>query len=130
MLRHAFALEVKEGKTAEFRGNLGKIWPELTAFLDAKKMVNFSMWNVERMVFGYYESDDDFTFTDADKETVKAWEVSYGDAYTWISTPFEEMRLMYHDFGIVRPSKELIRHRVFITKLVPGSEEENSSVEL
>ena len=35
MLRHAFALEVKEGRTADFRGNLGKIWPELTAFLDA-----------------------------------------------------------------------------------------------
>ena len=124
MLRHAFAMEVKEGRTAEFRGNLGKIWPELTAFLDEKKMVNFSMWNVERMVFGYYETDDDFAFTDADKEAVKAWEAQFGDAYTWISTPFEEMRLMYHDFGIVRQSKELIRHRVFITKLVPGAEDE------
>ena len=54
MLRHAFAMEVKEGGPAQFRGNLGKIWPELTAFLDAKKMVNFSMWNLERKVFGYY----------------------------------------------------------------------------
>ena len=124
MLRHAFALEVKEGRTADFRGNLGKIWTELTAFLDTKKMVNFSMWNVERMVFGYYESEDDFTFTAEDIEKVKAWEASYGASYTWISIPFEEMRLMYHDFGIVRTSKELIRHRVFITKLVPGSEEE------
>ena len=50
MQRHAFAIEVKEGKTAEFRSNLGKIWKELTAFLDDKKMVNFSMWNVEKMV--------------------------------------------------------------------------------
>ena len=124
MLRHAFALEVKEGRTSEFRGNLGKIWPELTAFLDAKKMVNFSMWNVERIVFGYYETEDDFVFTDADKEKVKTWEAQYGEAYCWISTPFEEMRLMYHDFGIVRESKELIRHRVFITKLVPGAEDE------
>ena len=46
MLRHAFAMEVKEGRTAEFRSNLGKVWAELTAFLDEKKMVNFSMWNV------------------------------------------------------------------------------------
>ena len=45
MLRHAFALEVKEGKTAEFRGNLGKIWPELTAFLDAKKMLHLRLVN-------------------------------------------------------------------------------------
>ena len=124
MLRHAFAMEVKIGRTAEFRSNLGKVWAELTAFLDEKKMVNFSMWNVEKMVFGYYETEDDFTFTDADKEKANEWEKQYGDCFTWISTPFEEMRLMYHDFGIVRQSKELIRHRVFITKLVPGSEEE------
>ena len=121
MLRHAFAMEVKEGRTSEFRSNLGKIWAELTGFLDEKKMVNFSMWNVERMIFGYYETEDDFTFTEDDKEKVNGWGKQYGDCFTWISTPFEEMRLMYHDFGIVRQSKELIRHRVFITKLVPGS---------
>ena len=34
------------------------------------------------------------------------------------------MRLMYHNFGIVRKSKELIRHRMFMTKLKPGCEEE------
>ena len=88
MLRHAFAMEVLEGKTAEFRGNLGKVWNELTAFLDGKKMVNFSMWNVERIVFGYYETEDDFLFTESDKEAVKQWEAKYGEAFAWISTPF------------------------------------------
>ena len=34
------------------------------------------------------------------------------------------MRLMYHNFGIVRENKELIRHRMFMTKLKPGCEEE------
>ena len=34
------------------------------------------------------------------------------------------MRLMYHNFGIVRSDKELIRHRMFMTKLKPGCEEE------
>lgn len=124
MQRHAFAMEVKEGRTAEFRSGLGKLWPELTAFLDTHQMGNFSMWNVERIVFGYYETEDDFAFSAADRELVKSWETQYGDNYTWISTPFEEMRLMYHDFGIVRQSKELIRHRVFVTKLAPGAEEE------
>lgn len=124
MQRHAFAMEVKEGKTAEFRSNLGTLWPELTTFLDRKKMVNFSMWNVERIVFGYYETADDPAFSKEDQELVKQWENAYGNSYTWISEPFGEMRLMYHDFGIVRKSKELIRHRVFVTKLVPGSEEE------
>ena len=31
---------------------------------------------------------------------------------------------MYHDLGIVRSNKELIRHRVFVTKLRAGNEEE------
>lgn len=124
MQRHAFAMEVKEGKTAEFRSNLGTLWPELTAFLDRKKMVNFSMWNVERIVFGYYETEEDFSFSVQDRKQAESLESQYGDTFEWISAPFEEMRLMYHDFGIVRKSKELIRHRVFVTKLVPGSEEE------
>ena len=34
------------------------------------------------------------------------------------------MRLMYHNFGVVRENKELIRHRMFMTKLKDGCEEE------
>ncbi len=34
------------------------------------------------------------------------------------------MRLMYLDSGIIRESKELIRHRVFMTKLMLGMQEE------
>ena len=46
------------------------------------------------------------------------------DTFDWISTPGEDMRLMYHNFGIVRENKELIRHRMFMTKLKAGCEEE------
>ena len=124
MKRHTFAMRINKGKTADFRRNLGKIWPELTVFLDEHGMTNFSIWSVEDIIFGYYETDDDFAFTEEDKKKVAVWEEKYSDAYTWISAPFGNMRLMYHDFGIVRESKELIRHRVFVTKLVPGTEEE------
>lgn len=124
MKRHAFALKVLQGKMGKFRTNLGLVWPELTPFLDEHEMTNFSIWNVENMVFGYYETGDNFAFSTEDGEQVARWEEIYGETYEWISTPFEEMRLMYHDFGIVRENKELIRHRVFITKLVPGTEEE------
>ena len=34
------------------------------------------------------------------------------------------MRLMYEDFGVIRESKELIRHRVFVTELKDGMQEE------
>ncbi len=124
MERHAFAMKINTGKVTEFRQGLGKVWPELTAFLDAHEMKNFSIWNAEDLVFGYYETDNELIFTEDDKKQVSIWEKTYGEAYTWISTPFENMRLMYHDFGIVRESKELIRHRVFLTKLVSGAEEE------
>lgn len=124
MKRHAFALKVLQGRMGMFRANLGKVWPELTTFLDEHQMTNFSIWNVDNLIFGYYETEDDFAFSAGDRQQVARWEEIYGDTYEWISTPFAEMRLMYHDFGIVRASKELIRHRVFITKLAPGMEEE------
>lgn len=124
MERHAFALKMKEGKASRFRKGLGEIWPELTMFLDDHGMKNFSIWNAEDIVFGYYETDGEFSFTEKDKREIERWADKYRDAYSWISTPFEEMRLMYHDFGIVRENKELIRHRVFITKLMQGMENE------
>lgn len=124
MERHTFALKISSGKVGRFRSGLGQVWPDLTHFLDEHNMRNFSIWSVGDIIFGYYETDDDFSFTESDREKVAKWELEYGDSYTWISIPFENMRLMYQDFGIVRESKELIRHRVFITKLMPGMEEE------
>ncbi len=124
MERHGFAMKICAGKTAEFRHGLGEIWKELTEFLDTHNMRNFSIWNAENIVFGYYETNDVIVFTDKDRQKVAVWEQTYGHSYQWISTPFKEMRLMYHDFGIVRTSKELIRHRVFMTKLSEGMEEE------
>lgn len=124
MERHGFAMKINPGKTAEFRQGLGKIWIELTEFLDNRGMKNFSIWSVQDIIFGYYETENDFVFTQEDKKQAQLWEDAYGSAYEWISVPFEEMRLMYHDFGIVRESKELIRHRVFMTKLKEGAEEE------
>lgn len=127
MERHAFAMKLKVGRVGQFRANLGKVWPRLTAFLDAHKAYNFSMWSVEYMVFGYFETPGELVYTDADKEEVAKWEKELGGSYEWISVPFQEMRLMYEEFGVVRECKELIRHRVFITKLYPGKEEEYKS---
>lgn len=127
MERHAFALKIKEGKKNQFKANLGKVWPGLTALLDAHEATNFSMWNVLDMVFGYFETEGALEYTVADKEQVAQWEAAFNDCYDWISVPFQEMRLVYEEFGVVRECKELIRHRVFITKLYPGKEEEYKS---
>ena len=76
MERHTFAMKINKGKTADFRRNLGKIWPELTVFLDEHGMTNFSIWSVEDIIFGYYETDDDFAFTEEDKKKVAVWKKS------------------------------------------------------
>ena len=124
MERHAFAMEVKEGRKDDYRKALGKIWPELTAFLDRNEIKNFSIWNTDSLIFGYYEKADGSVLSAEEKEISERLTKEIEDTFTWISAPGQDMRLMYHDFGVVRESKELIRHRMFMTKLKPGCEEE------
>ena len=124
MERHSFAMEIKEGKKNEYRQKLGEIWSELTAFLDQEKVHNFSIWNCKSLIFGYYETDETSEFSEEKKAKIQALTSRIDNTFIWISTPGENMRLMYHNFGIVRKSKELIRHRMFMTKLKPGCEDE------
>ena len=116
MERHAFAMKVKDSQMNTYRRKLGEIWLELTGFLDRNQIKNFSIWNADQLIFGYYEK--------ADGAVLNAEEKSIQDTFQWISTPGEDMRLMYHNFGVVRENKELIRHRMFMTKLKDGCEEE------
>lgn len=124
MERHAFAMEVKQGQMNAYRQELGKIWPDLTAFLDRNGIRNYSIWNTDALIFGYYETADGYTLSEQEMAVRDAFVAKMEHTFTWISEPGKEMRLMYHDFGIVRESKEMIRHRMFMTKLKPGCEEE------
>ena len=56
MERHSFAMQIKEGQMNTYRKTLGEIWPELTAFLDKNEIKNFSIWNTDSLIFGYYET--------------------------------------------------------------------------
>lgn len=124
MERHAFAMKVKTGKMNDYRKKLGEIWPELTAYLDRNGIHNFSIWNTDDLIFGYYENADGLVITTEETALKEKMIAKMEETFTWISTPGKDMRLMYHDFGIVRESKELIRHRMFMTKLKPDCEEE------
>ncbi len=125
MNRHAFAASINPGKFNEFRSGFGQIWNNVTRFIDDLEITNFSVWNIENLVFVYYENDIlSPKATDAQKEELARIIAPLYGTFEWISSPFEEMRLMYHDFGIVRPNKELIRHRVFATKLKGPYQEE------
>ena len=85
---------------------------------------NFSIWNTDSLIFGYYENEDGLVIPEEEASVKAALIRKMEDTFTWISTPGEDMRLMYENFGVVRESKELIRHRMFMTKLKPGYEEE------
>ena len=124
MNRHAFAMKIKAGQMNNFRKKLGEIWPVLTAFLDLTQKYNFSLWNAENLVFGYYEEKEKRLFSNEERQILKGINESIKDLVEWISKPEKDMRLMYHNFGVVRANKSLIRHRVFMTKLKPGCEEE------
>ena len=127
MERHAFAMQVKDGQMNIYRQKLGEIWTELTAFLDRNQVKNFSIWNTDRLIFGYYEKVDQAVLSQEEAAVRDKLTEQMAETFEWISTPGEDMRLMYHNFGVVRENKELIRHRVFMTKLKPGCEEEYKS---
>lgn len=124
MERYTFSMELKNGAYADYVKRLGMVFSELTAYLDCGQIQNFSIWNVENLIFGYCELPDGYERTKERKEQRRCMEEKMGDTFTWISDPEKTMRLMYQDFGIVRESKELIRHRVFVTKLKEHCEEE------
>ncbi len=78
---------------------------------------NFSIWHIQKYLFGYGEGRADATdcFDGAFARLPR--EVR-------LLCPPGTMRQMYHDIGVVREDKSLIRHRVFATKLKPGCAEE------
>ena len=124
MNRYAFACIVKDGKEADFRRLLGQVWTETVNFLDNNGMNNFSLWSCDEFVFGYYEMAEPKNLDDAQKAAAEKIYRRFDELVEWLSAPNEEMRLMYHCFGIVRENKELIRHRMFMTKLKSGCAEE------
>ena len=98
MERHAFAMKVKNGQMNAYRTRLGEIWKDLTAFLDIKQIKNFSIWNVEQLIFGYYENEDGMKLSEDEKTAKDSLTEKIQDTFDWISTPGEDMRLMYHNF--------------------------------
>ena len=118
MERRTFALKALPGMR-DAAGTRLKAAAE--AFLASKAgecAHNFSLWGVEDMLYGYGEFEPDCP--------PELWEC-VTEAVRGAAEPLcapGTMRLMYHDIGIVRTDKSLIRHRVFVTKLKPGCAEE------
>ncbi len=119
MNRYTFALELNRGKFTAFRSKLGRVWPDMVGILDQQQICNFSIWQAAELVFGYYEAEEE-----PQHDLLEAALEQLSECFEWLAKPGSNMRLMYQDFGVVREDKSMIRHRMFMTKLKPGCEEE------
>lgn len=90
---------------------------EFDAACAAYRVENFSLWHMQQYLFGYGEchSEDAACFDEP---------LSKLPADVKLVCKPASMPMMYHDIGIVRKDKSLIRHRVFATKLKEGCAEE------
>ena len=56
MERYAWCGRVK-GDIAEYKRRHDEIWPEMVELLKAAGICNYSIWNVDDRLFGYYECE-------------------------------------------------------------------------
>ena len=114
MYRIPFVIKAQQAQDA---GKLVSLAPDFERACALGGVENFSVWCVNEYIFGYGElqGEDTGVFDGVFKKL--PGELSL------VCAP-GSMRLMYHCIGIVREDKSLIRHRVFVTKLKPGCEEE------
>lgn len=117
MQRIACMLRVAPQKRAAFEEQLIAAKPALIKRYRQTGVQNASVWSVDSFVYGYFEAPDTGVW---DAEALGLDE-RFAEAET-IAAP-GEMRLMYHDIGLVREDKSLIRPRVFATVLKPGCAE-------
>ena len=123
MERIAFMLRALPGRRDEADEKLCALGGEIKAMAAAQGIENLSFWGAEDQIFGYGEFPDGFSETPEALAARGRWAAQLKDCLRLVCAP-GEMRLMYHDYGVVREDKSLIRHRVFCTRLKPGCAEE------
>lgn len=111
MERRAFIIRADNGAA------LMEYASELQACASESQVGNFSVWGIEDLLLCYGEDHADGAGKVCEAIMAKL------NGAELLAAP-GTMRLMYHDIGIVREDKSLIRHRVFCTKLKPGCAEE------
>ena len=119
MKRLPFVLTLKPGCKDEGIKTLKGLWNEVKSKLEEDGVANISVWNIGDFLFFYGEFPDDMYPSFSDNAAAKAWENALSPFMTVFAAQ-GTLQLMYHDIGIVREDKSLIRHRVFATKLKDG----------
>ena len=123
MKRLPFVLKFKPGCKETGLVTLSGLWNEVKRALDKLGVHNFSVWSIQDFLFCYGEFPDELTPSASDTAAAEAWENALSP-FCEVFAAQGTLPLMYHDIGVVREDKSLIRHRVFATKLKPGCAEE------
>lgn len=120
MKRLPFVLKFKPGRRTAGLQALSTMEQHIKDTLDAMGANNVSIWGIQDFLFCYGEYPDNVSVPAAAKA---AWEQALSPFLELFAAP-GTLPLMYHDIGIVREDKSLIRHRVFATKLKEGCADE------
>ena len=118
MKRMPFVIKFNPGMKEAGIAAIQGAWDEIKAVLTEQKADNVSVCGIADFLLCYGEYPD----CDGDEA---AWAVASAcgraiEAYGAIFAAPGTLPMMYHDIGIVREDKSLIRHRVFATKLKEG----------
>ncbi len=77
MEKYAWTGRIAEGKKAEYVKRHNEIWPEMVELLKSAGIKNYTIWNVDNTLFGYYECEKGIEFAarkQAESEVVKRWD--------------------------------------------------------
>ena len=58
MDRVAWKIKLKIGMKEEYKRRHDDIWPEMTEILNHAGVHNYTIWNIDNDLFGYYEVED------------------------------------------------------------------------
>ena len=76
MERYAWKAKIKEGKKVEYQKRHDEIWQEMKNLLKSAGICNYSIWNVDDELFGYYECEKGIAFAtkvQAESPIVERW---------------------------------------------------------
>lgn len=62
MERYAWCGRIKDGKIDEYKRRHDEIWQEMKDMLREAGVCNYSIWNVDDRLFGYYECEHGIDF--------------------------------------------------------------------
>lgn len=82
MEKYAWKASVKEGCMEEYIRRHDEIWPKMLEVLKKAGIKNYTIWNVNHDLFGYYECEKGVDFAasvQSQSEIVAKWDVYMSD---------------------------------------------------